>query len=124
MTKPGKFFVGLGLVSLVYGLILAVYGFTAHLTTDYGDLLFLYYLIQAAMVVVMLGISFFHDIFSEKDIPRVLYIAFVNITIYTVVSLCTGFFFTYVEDMVDVIIYLLNGTFIVGIIFWYKGMMG
>ncbi|MDO4288537.1 MAG: hypothetical protein Q4C55_05045 [Eubacterium sp.] len=125
MTKAGKIFMFLGIASLFYGLGLGCYGFTAqHLTTDYGDFLFLYYLIQASMVVVMLGVSIFQDLFSDKDIPRVLYIAFINITIYSVIALWTGFFFTYVEDMLDVIIYLLNGTFIVGVIFWYKGMMG
>lgn len=123
MTKPGKCFLILGIISLFYGLALGGYGFTAHLTTDYGDFLFCYYLIQVSMIVVMLGVNVFQEIFSDQDIKSVLILTFVNITIYSVISVWTGFFYNYVEDMLDVIIYLMNGVFIVGVIFWFKNMM-
>ncbi|ALU14815.1 hypothetical protein ACH52_2040 [Eubacterium limosum] len=124
MTKTGKIFFFISLISVLYAAFLVYAKMTGVAIKDYGDWLFLYYTIQVIVLVVPVGLHVFQGWMNEEDLRAVTTAAFANIMIYSVISICFGLFYTYVADMAAMMADILNGVFLVCVIFWYRQMMG
>ena len=124
MTKTGKIFFFISLISVLYAAFLVYAKMTGVVIKDYGDWLFLYYTIQVIVLVVPVGLHVFQGWMNEEDLRAVTTAAFANVMIYSVISICFGLFYTYVVDMDAMLADILNGVFLVCVIFWYRQMMG
>ena len=124
MTKTGKIFFFISLISVLYAAFLVYAKMTGVVIKDYGDWLFLYYTIQVIVLVVPIGLHVFQGWMNEEDLRAVTTAAFANVMIYSVISICFGLFYTYVADMAAMLADILNGVFLVCVIFWYRQMMG
>ena len=124
MTKTGKIFFFISLISVLYAAFLVYAKMTGVVIKDYGDWLFLYYTIQVIVLVVPVGFHVFQGWMNEEDLRAVTTAAFANVMIYSVISICFGLFYTYVVDMAAMLADILNGVFLVCVIFWYRQMMG
>ena len=124
MTKTGKIFFFISLISVLYAAFLVYAKMAGMVIKDYGDLLFLYYTIHVIVLVVPMGVHVFQGWMNEEDLRAVTTAAFINIIIYSVISICFGLFYTYVADMAAMLADILNGVFLVCVIFWYRQMMG
>ncbi|MEG0075639.1 MAG: hypothetical protein RR579_05655 [Eubacterium sp.] len=124
MSKIGKLFFFISLISLFFIGYRTYDALIGGNLKNYSDILFIYYTIQVIIGIVMVGTHLIHDWFQSADIKPVLTLVYINIIIYCVLSICFGYFYTYIVDMFGLIADVLNGVFLVCIIFWYKQMMG
>lgn len=124
MSKPGKIFFLISALSIFYVAFLVYFYQSGIEVKDYGELLFLYYTIQIIVLVVPFGLHVFHGFLEDEDFKPIITITFLNIVIYSIVSILFGFFYVYVVDMAEMLADILNGVFLVCVIFWYKKMMG
>lgn len=124
MSKTGKIFFFVSLASVLYAAFLVYAKMTGMVIKDYGDLLFLYYTLQVIILVVPIGLHVFQGLLNADDLRAITNVTFFNIVVYSVISICFGLFYTYVADMAAMLADILNGVFLVCVIFWYKQMMG
>ena len=108
MTKTGKIFFFISLISVLYAAFLVYAKIAGMVIKDYGDLLFLYYTIQVIVLVVPMGLHVFQGWMNEEDLRAITTAAFINIIIYSVISICLGLFYIYVADMAAMLADILS----------------